>query len=301
LDILLSQERIDMFFVPNVPQNAFPILEVGPGANPYEYSDVWLDYDFDDTERFKQSGQSRPATGRPLVFYKGGKFPFKNKAFEYVVASHVLEHINWEDIPKFISELERISKAGYIELPRWAYELINLVPEHISSGSTHDGRLHIYKKEGIHEYHKVTNMLMQFSGKFREYVVSEREFYFCKYEWVGRIDYEMHENEDVTTLGDDSIKVKMADDLKGTRVASPLTNAYGVGASLFSKIKKRFAILGKGNQLINRKKELPLDIGKIRQLLECPECGGGIDIKMHCTSCDFNFKVDGLECRPRGL
>ena len=56
-------------------------------------------------------------------FYKGKKFirlnektlPFKDKEFDFVIASHVLEHV--EDIDFFIKELERVSTKGYIELP----------------------------------------------------------------------------------------------------------------------------------------------------------------------------------------
>ena len=56
-------------------------------------------------------------------FYKDKKFirlnektlPFKDKEFDFVIASHVLEHV--EDIDFFIKELERVSTKGYIELP----------------------------------------------------------------------------------------------------------------------------------------------------------------------------------------
>ena len=56
-------------------------------------------------------------------FYKDKNFlqihndnlPFKDKEFDFVIASHVLEHV--DNIEKFISELERISNKGYIELP----------------------------------------------------------------------------------------------------------------------------------------------------------------------------------------
>jgi len=43
------------------------------------------------------------------------KLPFKNKEFDFVIASHVIEHV--EDFEFFIKELERISSKGYIELP----------------------------------------------------------------------------------------------------------------------------------------------------------------------------------------
>jgi len=41
--------------------------------------------------------------------------PFKDKEFDYVIASHVVEHV--EDFEFFLKELERISNKGYIELP----------------------------------------------------------------------------------------------------------------------------------------------------------------------------------------
>ena len=57
------------------------------------------------------------------VFYRDRKFvklenkilPFKDKEFDFVITSHVIEHV--EDVNFFIKELERISSKGYIELP----------------------------------------------------------------------------------------------------------------------------------------------------------------------------------------
>ena len=43
------------------------------------------------------------------------KLPFANKEFDFVIASHVIEHV--EDFEFFVKELERISPRGYIELP----------------------------------------------------------------------------------------------------------------------------------------------------------------------------------------
>ncbi len=56
-------------------------------------------------------------------FYKEKKFikineknlPFKNKEFDFVISSHVIEHV--DDFEFFVKELERISSKGYIELP----------------------------------------------------------------------------------------------------------------------------------------------------------------------------------------
>ena len=56
-------------------------------------------------------------------FYKDKKFiqlndnnlPFSDKEFDFVIASHVIEHV--KDVNFFVKELERVASKGYIELP----------------------------------------------------------------------------------------------------------------------------------------------------------------------------------------
>ncbi len=43
------------------------------------------------------------------------KLPFKDKEFDYVICTHVIEHVN--DPISFKEEIERVGKSGYIELP----------------------------------------------------------------------------------------------------------------------------------------------------------------------------------------
>ena len=52
---------------------------------------------------------------KKFIKIKEKKLPFKNKEFDFVIASHVIEHVL--DFEFFIKELERISSKGYIELP----------------------------------------------------------------------------------------------------------------------------------------------------------------------------------------
>jgi len=54
-------------------------------------------------------------TGKHFVQVKEKILPFKDNEFDFVIASHVIEHV--EDFEFFIKELERISSKGYIELP----------------------------------------------------------------------------------------------------------------------------------------------------------------------------------------
>jgi ubiquinone/menaquinone biosynthesis C-methylase UbiE len=52
---------------------------------------------------------------KKFTLIKNKKLPFANKEFDFVISSHVLEHI--DDISFFIDELQRISNKGYIEVP----------------------------------------------------------------------------------------------------------------------------------------------------------------------------------------
>ena len=60
-------------------------------------------------DKKKLSFRDAEAIGREIVKL------FKNKEFDFVISSHVIEHV--EDFEFFLKELERISTKGYIELP----------------------------------------------------------------------------------------------------------------------------------------------------------------------------------------
>ena len=89
--------------------NNFKILDLGcthvnywPEAN--HFADI-IDY----SSEFKEKNLNF------IKIYPNQKLPFKNKEFDYVILSHVLEHV--PNILEFTKEIERIAKAGYIELP----------------------------------------------------------------------------------------------------------------------------------------------------------------------------------------
>ncbi len=89
------------------------ILDIGCGYSANEFADVIADVK-DLTSHYKD---------RKFVRIIENKLPFKDKEFDFVIASHVIEHV--ENFEFFIKELERISAKGYIELPtRFADNLI---------------------------------------------------------------------------------------------------------------------------------------------------------------------------------
>ena len=81
------------------------ILDIGCGYSANEYATTICDVQ-DLSDFYKE---------RNFIKLEKERLPFEDKQFDFVIASHVIEHV--DDIKIFISELERISKKGYIELP----------------------------------------------------------------------------------------------------------------------------------------------------------------------------------------
>ena len=81
------------------------ILDIGCGYRANKYASVIADV-LDLSDFYKE---------KRFIKINEKKLPFKDKEFDFVLASHVIEHV--EDFEFFAKELERISTKGYIELP----------------------------------------------------------------------------------------------------------------------------------------------------------------------------------------
>ena len=81
------------------------ILDIGCGYRAHDKASTIADIqDFSNYYKDKK-----------FVQIKEKKLPFDDNEFDFVIASHVIEHI--KDFQFFIKEIERISSKGYIELP----------------------------------------------------------------------------------------------------------------------------------------------------------------------------------------
>ena len=97
-----SKKYIEKLLQNNTTWN---ILDIGCGYNASKFAKVICDV----------QDLSNHYQDKKFIRLTEKKLPFKDKEFDFVVASHVMEHV--EDVDFFIKELERISKKGYIELP----------------------------------------------------------------------------------------------------------------------------------------------------------------------------------------
>ena len=81
------------------------MLDIGCGYSANEYASVIADVQ--DFSNFYKKKKFIKITNKQL--------PFKDNEFDFIIASHVIEHV--EDFQYFIREIERVAKQGYIELP----------------------------------------------------------------------------------------------------------------------------------------------------------------------------------------
>jgi SAM-dependent methyltransferase len=129
-------------------------------------------------------------------FYKNKKFvrikdkrlPFKDNEFDFVISSHVIEHV--EDFKFFISEIERVTAQGYIELPTRLGD--NIVFENLKDHIwwfKYDDELNLLlasKKNQILEPFVTVSTAKKLENIFRESLVMEIF-------WKDKIDYILNE------------------------------------------------------------------------------------------------------------
>lgn len=161
------------------------VLEVGSGGNPYARANVLLDAYENTRERHWVPLKS----DRPTVLGFVENLPFKDKSFDFVIASHVFEHSTQPE--RFLSELQRVGKAGYIEVPDAFMERINPYRDHRLEITVRQNQLVIRKKPQW----VVDEALVEFySERAKPYIagilIPAHPFAFhVRYYWDERIDF----------------------------------------------------------------------------------------------------------------
>ena len=87
-------------------KNNWNVLDIGCGYSANKYAKVICD-----TQNLKHYYKDKK-----FIQLKEKKLPFKDNEFDFIITSHVLEHV--EDPIFFLNEIQRVSsKGGYIEVP----------------------------------------------------------------------------------------------------------------------------------------------------------------------------------------
>lgn len=103
----------------NIPHSA-KVLDVGSGHNPHPRANVIADK-FVDTN-YHRADNIKVLNNQKFVEADGQALPFGDNEFDYVICCHVVEHV--DDPSRFLSELSRVGKKGYLEAPSLIGELL---------------------------------------------------------------------------------------------------------------------------------------------------------------------------------
>jgi glycosyltransferase involved in cell wall biosynthesis len=110
----------------SIPPSAY-VLDVGSGHQPHRRANVLLDkYPEETIHRTTQ--EIVTPSDKTFVIGDALAMPFGDKSFDFVVASHIAEHV--DDPVQFCREMSRVGKKGYIETPGPLTEILMPTKSH---------------------------------------------------------------------------------------------------------------------------------------------------------------------------
>ena len=155
------------------------VLDIGCGYGANKYATTICDI-LDLSDHYKD---------KTFIKINEKKLPFKDKEFDFIIASHVAEHV--EDISYFLNELARVGKKGYIEVPTKLED--NLVFENKKAHIWHlvfddvNNKLNISKKIQYIEPILTVSTIKKLNDYFRESLIIELW-------WEDSIEFNIVEN-----------------------------------------------------------------------------------------------------------
>lgn len=230
-----------------VPPDAL-VLEVGSGGNPYPRSNVLLDA----YEETRERHWVPLVVDRPFVLGFVEQLPFKTGAFDFLIASHVLEHSTVPE--KTLAEFQRVARAGYIEVPDAFLERVNPYKDHRLEITLRGDTLQIHKKSGwIEDAELVKLYEARVKRLLTKALMPRRPFDFhVRYYWSEKIDYViLNPTADASWEPPSDVSIKML------QTSQP---KMGLRGQLVSLTRTLFSQTSR-NRLIN-----------IIPLLRCPAC-----------------------------
>jgi hypothetical protein len=239
------------------------VIDVGCGGNPNPRANVACDFMPDDYER----GESLQVDC-PFFWADSARLPLRTGAFDYSILCHVLEHVR--EPGKTLDELQRISRAGYIETPNAFHEFIIPYTTHISRCTVVDGKLRISFKRRWDETlddPELADVRNDMHMNWWDLHNREARALLTRFRWRGRIDYEVRG----TVMDSKPLELMTG--------PTPPDSRSWLRRSAVSVV--RFALR-------------PRRITDLRQVLACPLCHGDLEFapqmeKASCPSCNKDF------------
>lgn len=171
-------------------KKGYKVLEVGPGSYPTKRANVLVEkYIYDNRYR---RGDFRIYPYQKVIQADAVELPFNNDEFDYVICSHVIEHV--DDPISFAAEQSRVAKAGYLEAPSIIGEFLAPKASHKWVSLEIDNKFVMFEKSALPFEFKADfgdlflNYLPYNSLPYRLQVMTRNNFNAVRYEWKDSID-----------------------------------------------------------------------------------------------------------------
>jgi hypothetical protein len=174
----------------NIPDDAL-VLEIGGGGSPHPRTSVLVDKYPGSDGTGQRGGVALVVGPRVLIQADGSRLPFRDRQFDYVIASHVIEHVPTPDVFSFIQELQRVATRGYLEAPSIVCDILRDIPEHLWLVHLAEGAVHLTPRRKAESWTKFTERLFDDAG-FRAVVERLADLFFVGMEWERTLRIEMH-------------------------------------------------------------------------------------------------------------
>lgn len=168
------------------------VLDIGSGGWPFQRADHLADkYPDATTHRVEHLKRDQ----RPFFQVDLESLPFRDKAYDFVFCSHVLEHLESPGLA--IRELTRIAHRGYIEVPTRLSDIMfnfTRIHDHHRWHGLMVGQTLLLIEWCQNERYDVGNdyfdeLHSPFSSKFQGFFERNRRLFFASYQWEEKIDF----------------------------------------------------------------------------------------------------------------
>lgn len=251
-----------------VSKNAL-VLEVGSGGNPYARANVLLDA----YEATRERHWAPLVADRPTVLGFVENLPFRDGAFDFVIASHVLEHSS--DPERFIAELQRVARAGYIEVPDAFMERLNPYRDHRLEITVCDGTLVIRKKAAWQADPELAEL---YEANAKGFIAGET---IPRHPFAFHVRYYWHETILARVVNP---AVDATWDAPAETRAAPVTGFRARMNAMVLSLARAMLSQRSRNQTL-----------KLDSLLACPSCRStGLDMGktlVHCRECAADYPI----------
>lgn len=173
------------------------VLEIGPGDDPDFRAHILIDKFIADNSH--RSADIRIYPHQTLIQADAENLPFADKEFDYVICKQVLEHA--DDPARFIRELTRVGRAGYIETPSLIGEFLFPKASHRWALLDIDDKIVLYEKSRMpHRFESnygelFLNYLPYQSLPYKALWLTEGDLMSVRYEWKDDVDFIVNPTE----------------------------------------------------------------------------------------------------------